>query len=63
MKILSLPSDPTSEERYQAVVELSVRGLSIFPVKDKKPLVRWFDYQTHPASPKQVVQWYRGHPG
>ena len=63
MKVFSLSSDPTSEERYQAVVELSVRGLSIFPVKDKKPLVPWIDYQTNPASPKQVVQWYRGHPG
>jgi len=35
---------------------------SIFPVKDKKPLVKWEDYQNRLATSEEKLQWEKSYP-
>ena len=63
MKLFNTNEGHPPAQRFDAVHEMVERwGVSIFPVKDKKPRLSWKDYQERLPNRGEFQQWFRDFP-
>ena len=46
-----------SKSKSEFIEAYYKRGLSIIPVRDKKPLISWREYQERQAEPEEIYKW------
>ena len=53
-----------NNEKLKAALKYQGAGLSVIPIKpNKKPFIKWANYQTEKASAEQVIGWWEKWPG
>ena len=63
MRVFNTNEGHPPAQRFEAVYEMVERwGVSIFPVKDKKPRLSWKDYQERLPNRGEFQQWFRDFP-
>ena len=63
MRVFNTNEGHPPAQRFEAVYEMGERwGVSIFPVKDKKPRLSWKDYQERLPNRGEFQQWFRDFP-
>jgi hypothetical protein len=51
-------------ELLKAALKYRDMGFSVIPIKqtDKKPFIKWLDYQSKIATPEEITTWWTDHP-